>query len=123
MLPLATGIEGNKKLHLAASEQGYGNAILVEEAVSGEGRQSRARCEYAYEIKGIGTRERTRLARWRLPPDVAQFARCLGQSELLARKSRDKAAATNFSPGLEPAIDVQQVPPSGEPTRRWLTEW
>ena len=56
MFPLAAGIKRDEKFHLAASEQGYGNTLLVEEAVAGEGRQPRARCQYAYEIERIGAR-------------------------------------------------------------------
>ncbi len=116
MLPLASYIRRDEKFHLAASKEGYGYSILVKQAVAGERRQLRARCQNADEVQRVGARERNCFACRRRAPDLAQFACRFWQSELLAGKSRNKSAAANFSARLEPSIDMQQVSPWGQPS-------
>src|SRR5882762_8303409 len=92
------------------------DAVHVHHAVLRHGRNAGARGENADQIQRIARAQRSALfARLRNLPHGAHRVHRLRQRELLARESLRESTSPELTPRLQPAIDLQQLPPGRTP--------
>jgi hypothetical protein len=77
-------LDRREKAGSVTLEEGDGDAVAIEHAVTRNCREFRSRCQNAGEIKRIGARDRYETVVVRTTPDGAQGRHRLGKSELLA---------------------------------------
>ena len=94
-------------------EHGNGYPISQENAVGGDGGDTRAGSENAQQIQRVRGIDHQQLASGGGLADRTQQANRLGQGELLAAGAVDEMAAANFTAGLKTAIYTTQFIPGG----------
>src|SRR6185295_19298127 len=96
---------------LAGDAGEYRRAVLKQNAVRSQRRNPLARSHDAGQVQRIGGTQAHEATLTRVSPDGPELADRLGQRELLAGHSGDKAASPDLASGLEPAIHQQQITP------------
>ena len=104
-------------MRLARRQHSHRQPVAKQDPVSRQGRHPGARQQGAELIERIDRGHRQHLAGQRPLAHLAQQAKRLRQSELLARHRRDKAPAANLATGFQLMVDPQQVAPGRQPVR------
>ena len=116
MASRSAGSVGSRRWVTApATRVATGQAVLVDDAVAGDGGDALARGDDPGEVQRVGAGEGDQGAVAVFAADGAERVDGLGQGVLLAGELGDEAPAANLAAGLHPAPDSQEVAPRRQP--------